>query len=79
MEMTPQEIDAARLAAEIDRQVRHSMLSPRAANALEKRALALHPPPLFRVTQPVPAPLRQAEVEMLKPLRSPKRKKHVLP
>jgi hypothetical protein len=66
IELSPQEIDAARTAAEIDRQVRRSMLSPKAASALEKRALALHPP-IFRVTQPVPASLRQAETQMLKP------------
>ena len=78
MELTPQAIDAARTAAEIDRQVRASMLTPRAAATLEKRALVQHPPG-SRVTYPVPPAIRNVGVQLAKLKRPAKVKKHVLP
>lgn len=77
MELTPQQIDAARTQAEIDRQVRRHFSSQELAR-MEKRALVKHPP-VFRQTQPVPPAIRKAELEMLKPKRQTKRKQHVLP
>jgi hypothetical protein len=77
MELTPQQIDAARTEAEIDRQVKQSLASM-PHDATEKRALAKHPP-VFRSTQPVPPLIRNAEVQLAKAKRPPKIKKHVLP
>ena len=87
MEATPQEIDEARTQAEIKRQLA-STIPARHLAAVEKRALAEHPP-VFRTTQPVPQPIRQAEAQIVSSSSSsssfssskriPKRKRHVLP
>jgi hypothetical protein len=81
MEVTPQQIDAARTQAEIDRRLKQSLASlPH--DATEQRALETHPP-VFRTTRPVPTALRNPTVEpegrAALPRRQPKIKKHVLP
>lgn len=77
MEVTPQQIDAARTQAEIDRKVKQSLVGLPHAQT-EKRALAQHPP-VFRSTPPVPPSIRNAGVQLVKLKRQPKVKKHVLP
>lgn len=77
MEMTPQQIDAARTQAEIDRQVNQSLVTM-PHDATEKRALKQHPP-VFRSTQPVPTLIRNVGVQLAKAKRQPIIKKHVLP
>ena len=75
--MTPQQIDAARTQAEIERQVNQSLASM-PHDETEKRALVQHPP-VFRKTQPVPPTIRNVGAKLIQSERQPKIKKHVLP
>ncbi len=77
MEMTPQQIDAARTKAEINRQVTRCF-SPEYFAHMEKVALEQHPP-VFRTTVAVPTELRVIPPPPAKPKRQPKIKQHVLP